>query len=102
MDHMNNLTGKWFIYKDNIVELNPTFVYELTIYKYWKNGVSIEGSKLYLSDKLLRVKNRLVTKKYDDYTIEQDIALIGVPIEFIKENKLKQFLKVKKNAVRRK
>lgn len=80
--------SKFYEYEGGIVELLPTFTYEVTLSKYWNNGFCQLGSKLYKADRLLHIKDNCIVIKYDGYSIEKEISLIGVPQEFADEMNL--------------
>ena len=84
-DHSGN---KFYKYEGGIVELLPTFMYEVTLSKYWNNGFCQLGSKLYKADRLLHIKDNCIVTKYDGYSIEKEISLVGVPQEFVDEMNL--------------
>lgn len=97
--------SKLYNYNGILVEPLSTFIYEITINKYWKNGYCLLGRKLYKADKLLNISKDRIIMKYNDYTIEKEISLIGVPQEFIDEMNLpiyisKQIKKSKKHGQR--
>ena len=80
--------SKFYKYEGGIVELLPTFTYEVTLSKYWNNGFCQLGSKLYKADRLLHIKDNCIVTKYDGYSIEKEISVIGVPQEFVDEMNL--------------
>lgn len=97
--------NKLYDYNGILVEPLSTFIYEITINKYWKNGYCQLGRKLYKSDRLLNISNNSIVIKYNDYTIEKEISLIGVPQEFINEMNLPLYIfkktkKLKKHGQR--
>ena len=102
----SDLSGsKFYEYEGGLVELLPTFTYEVTLSKYWKNGFCQLGSKLYKANRLLHIKNNYIITKYKGYRIEKEISLIGVPQEFIDEMNLSPYVpkpnkKSKKNEQR--
>ena len=80
----NDLSGsKFYEYEGGLVELLPTFTYEVTLSKYWENGFCQLESKLYKADRLLHIKRNYIVTKYEGYSIEKEISLVGVPQEFI-------------------
>jgi hypothetical protein len=81
---------KLYKYGEVYVRLLHTFVYEVTINKYWVKGYCQIDSKLYEVDKLLHIKKECIVTNYNGYMIEKRISLIGVPKEFIEELNLKQ------------
>lgn len=90
----NCLSGskEWYEYKDGLVKLFPTFIYEVSLHKYWKNGYSLLGSKYYKTNKLLSLKHDHISTKFKDCILDKKIELIGVPIEFINEFQLKVYV----------
>lgn len=97
--------SKYYEYEEGLVKLLPTFTYEVTLSKYWKNGFCQLGSKFYTADRLLHIKNNRVITKFDGYSIEKEISLVGVPQEFIDEMNLPLYVpklnkKSKKNEQR--
>lgn len=84
--------NKYYEYEGVPVELLPTFVYEVTLSKYWKNGYCQLGSKFYRANRLLHIKNNCIVTKFDGYNIEKAISLIGVPQEFVDEMNLSLYV----------
>lgn len=82
------LENKYYLYKGNIIYKFPTFLYCITVYKYWKFGSCELGKRYFTSDKLLDLKCFNQLSYYCNYTIEKDISLCGAPQEFIEDNKL--------------
>lgn len=80
-----------YIYNGYRVNKTSYFLYEVSIDKYWSNGYSSLGNRYFKSDKLLKFKNPSKVKYFNDYSIRKNITLIGVPITFIQENKLKLY-----------
>lgn len=89
--------SKFYEYEGEPVELLPTFMYEVTLSKYWKNGFCQLGSKFYKAVRLLHIKNTCIIKKYNDYYIEKKINLIGIPQEFVDEMNLSLYTSNKKS-----
>lgn len=85
-----DLSGPWYDYKGNSVELAPAFIYEISIYKYWNRGFCLIDSKCYYASELLPIKKDSEIKKYKDFSLLKEISLVGVPQEFINNNNLKQ------------
>lgn len=80
--------NKQYLYNGFKVEVLPYFLYEITIYKYSKNEVSIIKSTFYKSDTPVKITTYNKRVKYKEYTIEKSITILGVPESFIQENKL--------------
>lgn len=91
----NFLSGEWYLYKDGIVHSSTFFVYEASVFKYWQGGFCQLDSKYYQSNKLFNFKSKIV--KYTDCQIELTLSLVGVPPEFIKQEKLEVYKPNKKN-----
>lgn len=70
------------LYKGESVEITPLFIYEVNLYKYWKNGFCLLGNKFIKSNKLLSLKANKIIEKHKDYFIEKEISLIGIPKQF--------------------
>lgn len=98
---MNDLSGseQFYEYNKELVEISNTFIYEISLHKYWKNGYCLLGCKFFKSDKLLPIKNNSIYKKYNGYLIEKEITLIKVPKDFINELEIYK-PKIKKNDKR--
>lgn len=73
---------------ENRIEPMPYFLYEVSIYVITKNMASLFDSKYFKSNKLLKIKNEVVCKKFKGYKIVRYVDLLGAPMEFIKENNL--------------
>lgn len=87
ISHMKDPSGdEFYLYEENGIKEYDSFIYEVSLHKYWKNGYCLLGIKLYKSNKFIPT-NR-ICKKYKDYTIEKDIILIAAPYKFIKEKNL--------------
>ncbi len=94
--------SKFYEYEGSPVELLPTFVYEVTLSKYWNNGFCHLGSKLYKADRLLHIKDNCIVIKYDGYSIEKEISLIGVPQEFVDEMNLPLYVSKSNKKLKKK
>lgn len=95
MEKVTNQTR--YLLGNNIIEVLPYFLYEISIYKITKNTAGLLESKYYTSTKLLNIKKDVVCKKYKNYSVIRFITLLATPIDFIIENKLPVYeLKKKK------
>lgn len=74
---------KLYIYEGSKIEVLPYFLYEVSIYKYWKNGFCLLGNKFFKTNKPLRQYNNF--KYFKEYFVEKEVSLLGAPIEFIEE-----------------
>lgn len=95
----NDLSGtKYYIYNDQKIEIFSCFIYEVCLYKYWKNGFCILSSKFYKSDKLLNIKKWRKYKYFKEYMLVQEIILVAAPYNFIKENNLPEYKPIIKKS----
>lgn len=74
-DQTNYLSG---------IEVLPYYLYELSLYKYWKNGCCLLASRFYKSDLPIIFTKSCVTEQQGEFLIEKSISLIGAPEEYIK------------------
>lgn len=86
-------SGDNFLYESEygLVKIYSSFIYEVCLYKHWKNGYCQLDSKFYKSDHILHIKKNRVITKYKNFFLEKEIILVGVPKEFIDENQLKVY-----------
>lgn len=80
-----------YLYEGYQLEVLPYFLYEVEVYRTWTNGFALVKSRLFKSNKFLRIKSYIDIKHYDGYNLERSINLIGAPISFIKDKKLPLF-----------
>lgn len=93
---------KLYSYKGSIIRALPYFLYEVKVYKHSKLEFIVLGSKYYKSDSLLGIKFCNSVKYYDGYSIEHEMALIGAPEDFIKENNLQEYKPIVKKLKKKK
>ena len=79
-----------FLFGDDKIEAKSDFIYEVTLYEHSKNFIRLLDSCYYKSNKLLKLKNKIIIKRYKNRYLIKSINMIGAPLEFIKENNLKQ------------
>jgi len=99
-----NSTSNLYVFNGNCIEIAPCFIYEVSAYKYWKNGFCFLGDKYYKSNKLLKIKKNRKVKDFKEYKIVKEIVLLGAPEGFIREMGLPLFVPTKpkvKNGTRR-
>ena len=75
-------------YEGSRVTITPFFLYEISIYEVTPNRFDIRSNKFYASKKILDIPELTVLKTTKDYILEREVVLLGVPTEFIEENKL--------------
>lgn len=80
-----------FRYKDFQVEITPYFLYEVNLYRIFKNRSELLSTRYYKSDLFLKIDEYKVVKQLPNFKIIRFISLLGVPESFIKENHLKQY-----------
>lgn len=92
-----------YIYEGSQITVNPHYyIYEVELWRISKNRANIIKSKLYRSNKFLKVKDIEILREYETFTIERWITLLEAPIEFIKENNLQIYNKKSKRNEKRK
>lgn len=94
--------SKIYKYRDSKIIVYPSFLYEIKVYKYWNEGFCILGSRYITSDKLLSIKYYNCVKYYNGYTTEQEISLIGAPLDFIESNNCSEYTPVTKHKKKNK
>lgn len=75
-------------FENNQISVLPYFLYEVSADKLWKNGFCNLKSRYFKSNKFLKVKHTVETKRFDGYKVVRSITLLGAPYNFIKENNL--------------
>lgn len=70
------------------LSIMDSFVYELSVYKVFKDRAECLGSKYYSSPKELKIKKDSKVKKYKDFSICIYIDWIGAPKQYIIDNNL--------------
>lgn len=65
----------------------PFFLYEVTTYKLYKDRAELIDSKFFKASKPLKTLGYKALKK-SDYLLEQTVAWIGAPMQFILDNNL--------------
>lgn len=70
------------------ISIMDSFVYELSVYKVFKDRAECLGSKYYSSPKELKIKKDCKIKKYKDFSICIYIDWIGAPKQYIVDNNL--------------
>lgn len=82
----NDLSGiEYYQYKNFKIQLGKYYIYEVNLYKFWKNGYCFLGSKRFYSRKLLNIKKERIYRYFKNYIIEKEICFIAAPYEFIKD-----------------
>lgn len=75
-------------YQDCQIEVLPCFLYEVDLYFISPRRANLLSCRYYTSDRLLKVKEVEVVKRFKNFNIERFTTLLGAPISFIEENNL--------------
>lgn len=81
---------------------SDSFVYEVSLYKIFKDRVELAGSRLYSSPKKISIKKETLYKKTKEYTLMKCIDWLAAPKEFIIENNLNIIIPCQKLRKRKK
>lgn len=65
-----------------------SFIYEVSLYKIFKDRVELAGSQLYSSEEKLNIKKDTIYKRTMGFTLMKCIDWISAPKDFIEENHL--------------
>lgn len=75
------------------IEITNTFVYEITVYKLYKDRAELVNSKFFSSPKKLNIKKDVKIIRKPDCVISKQIHWIGAPEDYILTNNLKPYNK---------
>lgn len=75
------------------IEIMPEFVYEIVVYKIYKDRAELVNNKFFSSPKKLKIKKDIINIKKLDHTISKQIFWIGAPENYILSNNLKFYEK---------
>lgn len=75
------------------IEVMPKFVYEIVVYKIYKDRAELVNNKFFSSSKKLKIKKDIINIKKSDHTISKQIFWIGAPENYILSNNLKFYEK---------
>lgn len=82
--------------------VSDSFVYEVSLYKIFKDRVELAGSQLYSSPKKISIKKETLYKKTKEYTLMKYIDWLAAPRDFIIENNLNIIIPCQKLRKRKK
>lgn len=102
--NQENIPSGTFKYEGMLIEQLPFYLYELTVYLYWKGGCGIRGNRFIKTSKPLNISKSCIRKKWKDYIVEKSIVLLGAPAEFIndlKENQVNGIVQGSKKSRKR-
>lgn len=77
----------------------PKFLYEVSLYKIWKDRAECVGSKFYVANQPLEIKKETISKKVEDYLLVKYITWLAAPLDYLMQNNFK--LVVNENARRK-
>ena len=92
---LSGINKQLYIFNSRVIEQSTHFIYRVVFHKYWSNGYCLLGDKFFKSDKLLCIKTDNEFRYFKGYIIRKEIVLIGAPYEFIRDNNLPLYNKIK-------
>lgn len=78
-----------YLVNGELITIGKTFLYEVSVYKIWKDRAECHGSQYFQSNKPLKIKKKAKYLRRNSFTIAKFIDWITAPEEFIKTNNLK-------------
>lgn len=63
----------------------PKFLYEVSLYKIWKDRVESHGSKFFASEKPLKFKET-ISVKVEDYRLVKYTTWLSAPLDYMLSN----------------
>lgn len=85
----NKSTQNVYSYKQYKLTEYPKFLYEVSLYKIWKDRVECVGSQFYIADKPLEIKKSTISKKVKDYLLVKYITWLSAPLDYLMQNNFK-------------
>lgn len=67
----------------------PKFLYEVSLYKIWKDRAECVGSRFYAADIPLTIKKETISKKVEDYRLVKFITWLSAPLDYLMQNNFK-------------
>ena len=67
----------------------PKFLYEVSLYKIWKDRAECVGSQFYAADTPLTIKQETISKKVEDYRLVKFITWLSAPLDYLMQNNFK-------------
>lgn len=79
------------VYSDKQYKLTeyPKFLYEVSLYKIWKDRAECVGSQFYVADTPLTIKKEAISKKVEDYRLVKFITWLSAPLDYLMQNNFK-------------
>ena len=67
----------------------PKFLYEVSLYKIWKDRAECIGSQFYAADTPLTIKKETISEKVEDYRLVKFITWLSAPLDYLMQNNFK-------------
>ena len=67
----------------------PKFLYEVSLYKIWKDRAECVGSQFYAADTPLTIKKETTSEKVEDYRLVKFITWLSAPLDYLMQNNFK-------------
>ena len=67
----------------------PKFLYEVSLYKIWKDRAECVGSQFYAADTPLTIVKETISKKVEDYRLVKFITWLSAPLDYLMQNNFK-------------
>lgn len=67
----------------------PKFLYEVSLYKIWRDRVECIDSQFYAAEKPLTIKKETISKKVKDYMLVKYITWLSAPLDYLLSNGFK-------------
>lgn len=79
------------VYSDKQYKLTeyPKFLYEVSLYKIWKDRAECVGSQFYIADTPLTIVKETISKKVEDYRLVKFITWLSAPLDYLMQNNFK-------------
>lgn len=79
------------VYSDKQYKLTeyPKFLYEVSLYKIWKDRAECVGSQFYAADTPLTIVKETISKKVEDYRLVKFITWLSAPLDYLMQNNFK-------------
>ena len=68
--------------------VSDSFIYEVSLYKIFKDRVELAGSQLYSNSKKITIKKETIYKRTKEFTLMKCIDWIAAPKDFIEQNNI--------------
>lgn len=79
------------VYSDKQYKLTeyPKFLYEVSLYKIWKDRAECVGNQFYVADTPLTIVKETISKKVEDYRLVKFITWLSAPLDYLMQNNFK-------------